>query len=188
MRKIPGVGKATEQVLTDMGVATVGDLHRFTDEQLVAKFGRWGTRLWELARGIDESPVVPSRKRKSWSSENTFPTDITREEVADYLKREAQKLWEAIERKAMRGRTVTVKLRTPDFRTATRRLTPESIPASGDDLAQIAIALLDKFEFGAGSKFRLAGLGCRIFWMRTRRTRRKSRRCSRDEGSTECSF
>ncbi|MGZ5476140.1 MAG: DNA polymerase IV [Thermoanaerobaculia bacterium] len=163
VRKIPGVGKATEQVLTDMGVATVGDLHRFSDAQLVAKFGRWGTRLWELARGIDESPVVPFRKRKSWSAENTFPTDITREEVADYLRREAQKLWEAVERKAMRGRTVTVKLRTPDFRTATRRLTPEAMPASGEDLAQIALTLLDKFEFAAGSKFRLAGLGLSNF-------------------------
>ena len=41
-----------------MGIATVGDLHAFTADQLVARFGKWGTRLWELARGIDESPVV----------------------------------------------------------------------------------------------------------------------------------
>src|SRR5207244_2460243 len=72
VRKIPGVGKATEKILTEMGIATVGDLHAFSADQLVARFGKWGTRLWELARGIDESPVVPSQKRKSWSSENTF--------------------------------------------------------------------------------------------------------------------
>src|SRR5437762_1421381 len=46
VRKIPGVGKATEAVLTEMGVATVGDLHRFSAEELVARFGKWGTRLW----------------------------------------------------------------------------------------------------------------------------------------------
>src|SRR5436305_14236817 len=59
VRKIAGVGKATEKVLLEMKIETVGDLHSFTAGQLVARFGKWGTRLWELARGIDESPVVP---------------------------------------------------------------------------------------------------------------------------------
>src|SRR6266536_4788422 len=96
VRKIPGVGKVTEKVLVDMGVATVGDLQRFTDQQLVDRFGKWGTRLWELARGIDESPVEPSRKRKSWSSESTFPRDISMEEVAQWIRSEAHSLWEAL--------------------------------------------------------------------------------------------
>ncbi|HEV8660686.1 MAG TPA: DNA polymerase IV [Thermoanaerobaculia bacterium] len=163
VRKIPGVGKATEAVLVDMGVATVGDLLRFDEAQLTERFGKWGRRLWELARGIDESPVVATRKRKSWSSENTFPTDITRDEVADYLKREAQKLWEAITQREMRGRTITVKLRTPDFHTATRRLTPEAPPQSAEELAQIALTLLDRFDFASSSRFRLAGIGLSNF-------------------------
>ena len=163
VRKIPGVGKATEKIMTDMGVATVGDLHRFTVEQLIERFGRWGTRLWELARGIDESPVISSHKRKSWSSENTFETDITREEVAEYLKNASHKLWESMDKRGMRGRTVTVKLRTPDFHTATRRMTPETIPASGDDLAAIAVVLVDRFEFPATARFRLAGVGVSNF-------------------------
>ena len=163
IRKIPGVGKATEKIMTDIGVATVGDLHRFTAEQLTERFGRWGTRLWELARGIDESPVVSSHKRKSWSSENTFETDITREEVSEYLKDASQKLWESMDKRGMRGRTVTVKLRTPDFRTLTRRLTPESLPSSGDDIAATAVSLLDRFDFPAGSRFRLAGVGMSNF-------------------------
>src|SRR5204863_9431746 len=58
VRKIPGVGKATEKILTDMGVATVGDLRHFEPPQPVERFGTWGTRLWELARGIDDAPVV----------------------------------------------------------------------------------------------------------------------------------
>lgn len=163
VRKIPGVGKATEAVLTDMGIATVGDLQGFEEPQLVARFGRWGTRLWELARGIDENPVVPSRKRKSWSSENTFATDITREEVAAYLRTESHKLWDSMQERAMRGRTVTVKLRTPDFRTVTRRMTPEQLPSSGDDLADIAVTLLERFDFAPGSRFRLAGVGVSNF-------------------------
>jgi DNA polymerase-4 len=163
VRKIPGVGRATEKVMTEMAVATVGDLRHFTAEELVARFGKWGTRLWELARGIDESPVVPSRKRKSWSSENTFARDISIEEVAEHLRKESHELWDAMEKKAMRGRTVTVKLRTGDFRTATRQLTPEHPPASGDDLASIALELLQKCDFGAAAHYRLAGVGMSNF-------------------------
>ena len=163
VRKIPGVGKATEATLHEIGIRTVGDLHRFEEKDLIARFGKWGTRLYELARGIDESPVISSHKRKSWSSENTFEKDITREDVAEFLKTQAEKLWATLETKSMRGRTVTVKLRTPDFRTATRRLTPEELPSSAQNLADTAIALLAKFDFPAEAKFRLAGLGVSNF-------------------------
>lgn len=163
VRKIPGVGKATEALLHEMKIETVGDLQQFEQSDLTARFGRWGTRLWELARGIDESPVEPSRKRKSWSSENTFSTDVTRDEAADWLREQSQRLWETLDKKSMRGRTVTVKLRTPDFQTATRRLTPPDLPASGDDLARIAITLLDRFDFPAGAKYRLVGVGLSNF-------------------------
>jgi DNA polymerase-4 len=163
VRKIPGVGKATEKVLTDMGVATVGDLRHFEPPQLVERFGKWGTRLWELARGIDESPVVANHTRKSWSSENTFATDITLEEAETYIRAEAQKLWTSLSDRQMVGRTVTVKLRTGDFRTATRRLTPEAPPSSGDELAAIGAELLRRFEFGANARYRLAGIGVSNF-------------------------
>jgi len=63
----------------------------------------------------------------------------------------------------MRGRTVTVKLRTPKFETATRRMTPQEMPASGDDIARIAVTLLDRFEFPAEAKFRLVGVGVSNF-------------------------
>jgi DNA polymerase-4 len=163
VRKIPGVGKVTEGVLHEMHIETVGDLHTFEQAELVARFGKWGTRLWELARGIDESPVEPSQKRKSWSSENTFSTDVTRDEAAAWLRQEALKLWESLEKKSMRGRTVTVKLRTPKFETATRRLTPPELPASGDDVARIAVTLLDRFDFPAEARFRLVGVGVSNF-------------------------
>ncbi len=163
VRKIPGVGKATERVMTDIGVATVGDLRRFTDAELIARFGKWGTRLWELARGIDDHPVEPSRPRKSWSSENTFARDITMDEVADHIRKEAQTLWDKLMQRNLVGRTVTIKLRTKDFQTATRRLTPEAMPASGDDLARIGVDLLGKFAFPPGSLFRLAGIGISNF-------------------------
>jgi DNA polymerase IV len=163
VRKIPGVGKATEKILLDMNIATVGDLRRFAQPELVERFGKWGTRLWELARGIDESPVIANSKRKSWSSENTFATDITLEEVEAYIRREAQSLWTALTNRQLVGRTVTVKLRTKDFRTATRRLTPPEPPASADELASIGAELLRRFEFGESARYRLAGIGVSNF-------------------------
>jgi DNA polymerase-4 len=163
VRKIPGVGKATEKVMTEIGVATVGDLLRFEQDDLIARFGKWGTRLWELARGIDESPVEPSRERKSWSRENTFAQDITLDEVADFLRGESQKLWESLEKRSMRGRTVTVKLRTNKFETATRQLTPPQPPENGDDIARIAVELLGRFTFPPQAKYRLAGVGVSNF-------------------------
>jgi len=163
VRKIPGVGKATEAVLYEMKIHTVGDLRTFEESELLARFGKWGTRLWELARGIDDHPVVPSRKRKSWSSENTFATDITRAEAANWITEQAHKLWESLEQRSMRGRTVTVKLRTPDFRTATRQLSPPELPAGGDDLARIGVTLLDRFDFAPDARFRLVGVGVSNF-------------------------
>jgi DNA polymerase-4 len=119
--------------------------------------------LWELARGIDESPVEPSRKRKSWSSENTFATDITREQAAEWIRSNALKLWESLETRSMRGRTVTVKLRTPDFKTATRQLSPPETPSNGEELAAIGVSLLDRFDFPEGSRYRLVGVGVSNF-------------------------
>ena len=163
VRKIPGVGKATEAVLHDMKIETVGDLYKFEQNELIARFGKWGTRLWELARGIDESPVEPSRKRKSWSSENTFAKDVTRDEAAAWIAEQARKLWETLEQKSMRGRTVTVKLRTPDFQTATRQVTPPELPASAQQLAELGVSLLDRFDFPADARYRLVGVGVSNF-------------------------
>lgn len=163
VRKIPGVGSATEALLVEMGIATVGDLRQRDEHALLARFGRWGTRLYELARGIDESPVVSSRRRKSWSSENTFATDITTGEAADWIRSEAEKLWEAMQKRNMSGRTVTVKLRTGKFETATRRVTPATPPASASELAEIGVSLLARFPFAPSVRFRLVGLGMSNF-------------------------
>jgi DNA polymerase IV len=146
-----------------MGIVTVGDLHQFDQPQLIARFGKWGTRLWELARGIDESPVEPSRKRKSWSSENTFSTDVTRDEAAGWIREQAHKIFASLEERSMRARTVTVKLRTPDFKTQTRQLSAPGLLASGDEVARIGVELLEKFDFPANARFRLVGVGVSNF-------------------------
>ena len=163
VRKLPGVGPATEKALAAMGIEIVEHLLALDRSLLVERFGSFGERLWELARGIDDSPVVPFRPRKSLSAEDTFPRDLTREEVAAELDRITEKVWTTIEKKALIGRTVTVKLRTGDFKTATRRLTPDAPPATAAELLQIALELLGRFPFPPTSRFRLAGVGLSNF-------------------------
>src|SRR5499427_4677559 len=72
----PGVGKVTEEKLKALGVETIADLRQMERGTIEAHFGRYGVRLYELARGIDESPVVPDRPTQSISAEDTFERDV----------------------------------------------------------------------------------------------------------------
>jgi nucleotidyltransferase/DNA polymerase involved in DNA repair len=85
--RIPGVGKATEARLKELGIATVRDLRDLGLEALETRFGRYGRRLHELANGIDHSPVVPDRPRKSLSAEDTFERDLPLSETEGLIRR-----------------------------------------------------------------------------------------------------
>src|SRR6266700_3184250 len=76
VERLPGVGKVTEEKLTKLGTKTVADLRALDLSVLEHHFGRYGVRLYELARGIDDSEVVPDRPTKSISVEDTFERDV----------------------------------------------------------------------------------------------------------------
>lgn len=76
IKQIQGVGSKTAQRLNNMGVYSCGDLQTFTLGALIAKFGRFGNRLYELCRGRDERSVSTTSTRKSLSVEHTFPEDL----------------------------------------------------------------------------------------------------------------
>lgn len=161
--RLPGVGKATESLLQEKGVYTVGNLREIDRADLVRWMGKFGERLWELARGIDDRPVVADRQAKQISSETTFDVDVTLERIVAWLREAAEEVWESVARKERTGRTVTVKLRTADYTTATRQVTPHAIPASAAELAEIAVSLVERFDFPPESRFRLAGIGVSNF-------------------------
>src|SRR6185437_6558381 len=75
--RLPGVGKVTEKRLEELGVRTVKDLRELDQPTLEISFGRYGLRLYELARGIDNNQVVPNRPTKSISAEDTFERDVS---------------------------------------------------------------------------------------------------------------
>jgi DNA polymerase-4 len=157
--KLPGVGKTTEGALGALGIATIADLRALGARELEIRFGKFGVRLHELAHGIDESPVEPDREVKSISTEDTFESDLLLEELGPALDQAAERTFAAADRKQRRGRTVTVKLKTSDFRILTRRRTLPHPVASAADLATHARALLALFGEPAGVRFRLAGVG-----------------------------
>lgn len=161
--RLPGVGKVTEARLEKLGVRAVGDLRTHSLEEMEARFGRHGQRLWELARGIDENPVVPDRPTQSISAEDTFEHDLPLAETELLIRRLAEKTWAASRKESRVARTVVLKLKTSDFRILTRSLTPASPPASLDELTSIALALRERVHLGAQQRFRLVGVGLSNF-------------------------
>ena len=118
--RIPGVGKVTETRLNQSGILTVGDLRAFDLATLEVQFGRYGVRLYELARGIDHNPVLPNRPTKSISAEDTFEQDIPLSETDDLIRRLAEKVWAASRRESRVARTVVLKFKTKEFNIHTR--------------------------------------------------------------------
>jgi nucleotidyltransferase/DNA polymerase involved in DNA repair len=91
--RLPGVGKVTGENLANLGVETVEDLRKLDLPALEENFGRYGVRLHELARGIDESVVIPDRPTQSISVEDTFEHEVPLSETEPMIRRLAEKLW-----------------------------------------------------------------------------------------------
>src|SRR6516164_4636738 len=85
--RVPGVGRVTEEKLKKLGVHTIADLRSLNLPTLESRFGRYGVRLYELARGIDESQVVPDRPTRSISSEDTFERDLPLSETEPMIRK-----------------------------------------------------------------------------------------------------
>jgi DNA polymerase-4 len=158
--RLPGVGKVMEARLAELGIATVGALRALSVAQLEQRFGRWGRRLHELSQGIDERPVQSERPTLQVSAEDTFEHDLPLDELEPHIRRLAEKAWAGHLRERGRvARTVVLKLKTSDFHTLTRSLTPPSRPASADELADIACDLRARVERPADTRYRLVGVG-----------------------------
>ena len=161
--RLPGVGKVTERRLAELGIQTVEHLRSLEPAALEGHFGRFGTRLYELARGIDHSEVVANRPTKSISAEDTFERDIRLSETEPMIRRLSEKVWAASRRESRIGRTVVLKLKTSDFNILTRSSTPGVPPASCDELTNIALSLRERVGLDPSQEFRLIGVGLANF-------------------------
>lgn len=158
--RVPGVGKVMEARLAHLGIATVGQLRERPLQELQAHFGSFGQGLYERARGIDERPVQPHREVQQVSSEDTFAEDLPLEALEAPIRQLADKTWQAAARHAgRRPRTVVLKLKTAQFRTLTRSLTPERMPRTGAELGELAQAMRARVELPPDTRYRLVGVG-----------------------------
>jgi DNA polymerase-4 len=157
--RIPGVGKVTEENLAKLGLRSVGELRARSQEELESLFGRFGQRLFELARGIDENPVVPNRPTQSISAEDTFEQDVLLAETEPMIRRLAEKTWAASRKESRIARTVVLKLKTAEFHVLTRSQTPAAPPASCEELTEIALSLRERVNLSPTQRFRLVGVG-----------------------------
>jgi len=161
--RIPGVGQVTEARMKAVGIMTVGDLYAMEPSVLDQHFGRYGRRLYELARGNDENPVVPNRSSKSVSAEDTFEQDISLAETEPLVRKLAAKVWSASRQNARMARTIVLKLKTKEFNTLTRSLTPQAMPTSIEEFTDVALSLRERVELGPSQLFRLIGVGLSNF-------------------------
>jgi DNA polymerase-4 len=153
-----GVGPATQERLIQRGFRLIADLQRADEAELMKQFGGEGRRLWRLARGIDDRRVVADRGAKTISSETTFENDIrdftTLEKM---LWRLSEKVSARLKNSELAGSTITLKLKTADFRQRTRS---QSIHAPTQLAAKIfAISREMLAKEIDGTAFRLMGTG-----------------------------
>ena len=153
-----GVGKMAQQRLARDGLRTIGDLQRAGEIDLRRRYGAEGARLAHLARGLDDRPVRAEREAKSISAETTFDHDI-----ADFrplelrLWRLAEKVSARLKANALAGSTVTLKLKTADFRIRTRA---QSLSHPTQLAGRIFAAGRDLLARETdGTMFRLIGIG-----------------------------
>jgi DNA polymerase IV len=152
-----GVGKAMAAVLAREGYRTIADLQRSGEVELMRRFGAEGQRLGRLARGIDLRAVNPERETKSVSAETTLGEDLAEFRPLERILWElSEKVSARLKAKELAGATVTLKLKSADFRLRTRA---RSLAAPTQLAAKIFAAgreLLAR-ETGA-TKFRLIGI------------------------------
>jgi len=160
VEKIPGIGPVAKEKLNARGIKTIGDLMKMSKTELCNLFGKWGATLFELARGIDNSPVEPKREIKQISSEETFEQDIIQIPV---LEKKIIQLSDEVANRLMesniKARTITLKIKYADFTLITRSKTLSEPVNSANAIQKEAIKLLHKKTEAGKRLIRLIGVG-----------------------------
>ena len=153
-----GVGPVFAKKLEAEGLRTLADVLKLDEREMMKRHGEAGLRLHRLARGVDDRAVSPQRDRKSVSAETTFDADI-----ADIAVLETR-LWplcvkvaDRMKTAGLAGRVVTLKLKTAEFRTLTRRRTLPEAAQLADTLFRIGREMLAREK--PGVRYRLIGSG-----------------------------
>lgn len=163
LSKIPGVGQVTFKKMQNMGFESCEDLQKLSQLQLTQLFGKWGFRLYDLVRGLDDRPVRVSRVRKSLSVERTFNEDLTDVEDFDLKFKEIYKEFilrlEKFKTKNPKTKILgySLKLKFSDFKQVTRDKAGTQTPT-----LQEALDFSSPIFVGFGRPIRLLGFGVKL--------------------------
>jgi DNA polymerase-4 len=153
-----GVGVAMQAQLESAGIRTIADLRRWGQDDLAARFGQMGARLYHLARGHDTRRVQRDTALKSISKETTFSEDTGDIDLLDgHIWRLSEQVADRAKAKGFAGKTVTLKLKRADFSALSRRITLSDPTQLSDRIYRTARALFD--QAGQLGPFRLIGVG-----------------------------
>ena len=161
VRLLPGVGPRAEERLHAAGVPTIGALAILDDASLRRLLpGKVGLMLRDRARGIDPRGLETQIERISISTEETFEHDIgDRDQLQAELRRMSARLAEHLTKRGEAARTVTTKVRYPDFSIRSRSSTLPAGLDNGDAIGDVACALLDRALIDRPGPLRLVGVG-----------------------------
>tara|TARA_Y100000385_G_C13093082_1_gene639836 strand:+ start:1949 stop:2992 length:1044 start_codon:yes stop_codon:yes gene_type:complete len=158
VRKFYGVGKVTASKMEGMDIHTGADLKKLSKMEMTMRFGKAGAFYYDIVRGVDNRPVITSRDRKSIAVERTLENDLeTIEEITPVLNNILEKFFERLQKNKSYGRTVTLKLKTHDFKILTRSRSKTYIVNNHEEIKSIAFSLLAENEKDF-KKIRLIGL------------------------------
>ncbi len=160
VRLLPGVGPRAEARLAGAGIGLIGQLAALTDAELTRLLpGKVGRLLRERARGVDPRPLELTAKSVSIGHEETFERDVSdRERLHEELRRMAGRVAEHLVSSGQVARTVTTKLRYPDFAIRSRSTTLPAGCADGARIGEVACALLDRALADRPGALRLVGV------------------------------
>ncbi|MEX0853471.1 MAG: DNA polymerase IV [Bauldia sp.] len=157
-----GVGEKTQATLAEDGIRTIGALQHIDEAELGRRYGAIGLRLARLARADDPRGVEPRGEAKSVSAETTFETDIADpRRLKPILRLLAEKVSRRLKQAGLAATTVTLKLKTADFRTRTRRCQLADPTRLADRIFTAGAGLL--VGEADGTRFRLIGIGLSDF-------------------------
>jgi DNA polymerase-4 len=143
IKKFFGVGKVTEEKMLKLGIYSGHDLRQWPLAELERKFGKAGSYYFNISRGIDNRPVKAHRERKSLGTERTFRRDIyTWEQYEAALEAIVDELINRLDKKMVRGRTLTLKTKDFQFNVHTRQRTLSQALSSRPAILQLARELL----------------------------------------------
>ncbi|MFZ5876436.1 MAG: DNA polymerase IV [Nitrospirota bacterium] len=164
VRKIPGIGPKTEASLRQHGITLVQDFKRFSEAELVERFGKWGRALYERVRGRDEDPVQESDEVKSIGEEETFLRDtLDSQTLMEHLKAMSRDVMARLSDAGYASfRTVVIKVRFADFETKSRSHTlldpSNSVKALEVEALKLFLPFLDRRENPRRKLIRLIGV------------------------------